>query len=157
MEKIHFHASIDAPVDTVWRTMLEPDSYRQWTSAFHEGSYYVGDWEVGSEIRFLGPADAAGLSVGGMLGHIVANRPLEYVSIEYDGQVLDGVDDTTSPIARAIAGTHESYTFREEDGVTTVTVEMDADPEMAEMLTAAWPIALDQLTTIAESAETEHD
>jgi len=157
MEKIHFQVSIDAPVQTVWTTMLGPDTYRQWTSAFHEGSYYVGDWEVGSEIRFLGPADAAGLSEGGMLGHIVANRPLEYVSIEYDGQVLDGVDDTTSPIARAIAGTHESYSFREDDGVTTLTVEMEADPEMAEMLSAAWPVALDQLTMIAESAEPELD
>ena len=153
MEKLQFQVSIDAPVNAVWRSMLGPDSYRQWAGAFHEGSYYVGDWELGSQIRFLGPADAAGLSEGGMLGHIVANRPDEYVSIEYDGQVFDGVDDTTSPIARAIAGSHESYSFREEDGVTTVIVEMEADPEMAAMLSEMWPVALDRLKSIVESAE----
>ena len=157
MEKIHFHVSIDAPVQTVWRTMLGPDTYRQWTGAFHEGSYYVGDWELGSEIRFLGPSDEEGSSDGGLFGRIVESRPGEFISIEYDGMVLGGVDDTTSEFARAVAGTHENYTFRGEDGVTTVFVEMDADPAMVDMLTESWPVALDELTLLAESAERESE
>jgi uncharacterized protein YndB with AHSA1/START domain len=155
MEKLHFRVSIDAPVHTVWRTMLEPDSYRLWTSAFHEGSYFVGDWHLGSEIRFLGPSDDEGTPDGGLFGRIVANRPDEFVSIEYDGMVVDGVDDTTSAFARAIAGTHENYTFREVDGVTTVIVEMDADPAMADMMNESWPVALGELTRLAEGAERE--
>ncbi len=49
--------------------MLEDATYREWTSAFNEtGSYYEGDWNPGSEIRFLGPDDEG--SLGGMIATV---------------------------------------------------------------------------------------
>ncbi|WP_051972969.1 hypothetical protein [Cryobacterium sp. MLB-32] len=113
MKKLHFTVGVDAPARHLWATMLDETTYREWTGAFNSNSnsdsHFEGTWEVGDTIRFVG-LDSKG-SVGGMIATVVDNRPGEFVSLEYVGQVLDGVDDTTSEFARAITGTHELYSF----------------------------------------------
>lgn len=152
MEKLQFSTRINAPVQTVWSTMLDDATYREWTSAFYEGSYYEGDWNQGSEIRFLGPDDNG--STGGMLATVEESRPHEFVSLRYLGQIVNGVDDTTSDEARSIAGGHENYTFRQADGVTELDVEIDfaagSDDEFVQMFSDMWPKALDKLKVICE-------
>jgi ligand-binding SRPBCC domain-containing protein len=44
MEKLNYSITIDAPKEKVWNTMLEKNTYTDWTSAFAEGSTYKGDW-----------------------------------------------------------------------------------------------------------------
>lgn len=134
--------------------MLGDETYRQWTDVFNPGSYYEGSWDKGSEIRFIG-SDDTGAS-GGMLGTIVENRPNEFVSIEYSGMIIEGVPDTTSDAAKTVVGTHENYSFSEEDGVTTVTVEMDSDDEYAAMFEESWPVALDKLKELSETFTNAH-
>ncbi|MGX9900701.1 SRPBCC family protein [Arthrobacter sp. SA17] len=143
---------INAPVRTVWSTMLDDATYREWTSEFHEGSYYEGDWNQGSVIRFLGPDDDG--STGGMLATVEESRPHEFVSLRYLGQIVDGVDDTTSDEAKSFAGTHENYTFRQVDGMTVLDVEIDvdadSDDEFVQMFNDLWPKALDKLKAMCE-------
>jgi uncharacterized protein YndB with AHSA1/START domain len=148
MEKLRYTIAISAPVHTVWTRMLDDRGYREWTSAFQRGSHFAGSWEPGSIIRFLAPGD--GGSMSGMIATVVENRPDEFVSIEYRGQVVDGVDDTTSDLARRLAGAHENYSFDESGGTTTVTVETDSDDEFAEMFEDAWPKALAALKVVSE-------
>ncbi|MGG7510243.1 SRPBCC family protein [Plantibacter sp. YIM 135249] len=148
MDTLQFTVDINAPADRVWSTMLDQETYREWTGAFHEGSRYTGGWNLGDEIRFVGAEDEGPES--GMLGKIVANRPNEFVSIEYTGQIEDGVDDTTSEFAEKLIGCHENYSFREHDGITTVTVEVDSIDEFTEMFQEMWPPALAALKAIAE-------
>jgi uncharacterized protein YndB with AHSA1/START domain len=152
MERLHYSKKINAPVQTVWSTMLEDATYREWTSEFNEGSYYEGDWNQGSEIRFLGPDE--GGSLDGMIATVEESRPNEFVSLRYLGQIVDGVNDTTSEEARKIAGTHENYTFRQDDGATTLDVDLDfnadSEDEFVQMFDALWPKALDKLKAICE-------
>lgn len=152
MEKLQFSTKINAPVQTVWSTMLDDATYREWTSAFYEGSYYEGDWNQGSEMRFLGPDENG--SLGGMLATVEESRPHEFVSLRYVGQIVDGANDTTSGEARSIAGTHENYTFRQADGMTELDVEIDlaagSDDEFVQMFNDLWPKALDKLKEICE-------
>lgn len=152
MEKLQFSTKINAPVQTVWSTMLDDVTYREWTSAFYEGSYYDGDWNQGSEIRFLGPDENG--SLGGMLATVEERRPHEFVSLRYLGQIVDGVNDTTSDEARSIAGTHENYTFRQAGSMTELDVEIDlaagSDDEFVQMFNDLWPKALDKLKEICE-------
>ncbi|WP_309105316.1 SRPBCC domain-containing protein [Arthrobacter sp.] len=156
MEKLQFSTRINAPVQTVWSTMLDDATYRDWTSAFHEGSYYEGDWNQGSEIRFLGP-DGNG-SLGGMLATVEESRPHEFVSLRYLGQIVEGVNDTTSDEAKSFAGTHENYTFRQADGMTALDVEIevdaDSDDEFVQMFNDLWPKALDKLKAMCEREAT---
>lgn len=148
MKKLRYSAEISAPAGDVWTTMLSDSTYRQWASAFYPGSYFEGDWAQGSEIRFLGPDDKG--SLGGMIAVVEENRPGEFISLRYVGQVVNGTDDTTSDEAEAFIGTHENYSLSEDAGVTTVDVVLDSEEEFAAMFDEAWPIALAKLKEITE-------
>lgn len=149
MKKLHFSTVIDAPKEKVWRTMLDDEPYREWTSAFMPGSYYKGDWSKGSKILFLGPDPETGKE-GGMVSRIAENRPYEFISIEHLGIVQDGKEDTTSEAARQWAPAFENYTFREKDGATEVLVDMDAEDEHETMFREMWPKALQKLKELGE-------
>ncbi|MEX2336470.1 MAG: SRPBCC domain-containing protein [Fulvivirga sp.] len=119
MEKLYFSVSISAPKEKVWATMLDDSTYRKWTSAFTEGSHYKGSWEEGSKMLFLAP------NGHGMVSKIAKNKPFEYISIEHLGFVKDGEEDLESEGAKATAGAHENYTFKESDGITEVSIDTD--------------------------------
>ncbi len=140
--------TINAPVQDVWTTMLDGASYREWTRAFGESSY-EGDWNQGSEIRFLGP-DGDG-SLGGLIATVEENRPHELISLRYIGQIVNGEVDTTSEAAKAFIGAHERYAFSESHGSTTVDVELDSEEEFVPMFDETWPLALVKLKEIVEA------
>jgi len=146
MQKTSYSITIDAPKDKVWRTMLEDETYRQWTSEFAEGSYAVTDWNEGSKALFLGPDGS------GMVSTIAAHRPAEFLSIRHLGVVKNGVEDTESDEMKGWAGALENYTLREAGGKSTLTVEMDVNDECREYFQEAWPKALNKLKEIAEQA-----
>ena len=75
MNTLTFEVTIHAPRPLVWSTMLEQDGYRAWTSAFCEGSYYVGSWDEGARIEFLAPSGCGIVAV-------IAARPLRKVTRE---------------------------------------------------------------------------
>jgi uncharacterized protein YndB with AHSA1/START domain len=147
MEKLHFTVQIEAPVHTVWTTMLNDDTYREWSSAFNEGSYFEGSWDLGSEIRFLGPEEDGSLS--GMIGTVIENRPGELVTVEYFGDIMKGVERTGDEAL--FHGAQECYTFGESGGVTTVEVAIDTEEEYASMFDELWPAALARLKQLAEA------
>lgn len=53
VNQLHFSILIQAPVEHVWQRMFSDVGYRDWTSAFCEGSYYQGNWQQGETMRFL--------------------------------------------------------------------------------------------------------
>ena len=118
MHKLSFSIIIDAPKEKVWHTMLDDTTYRQWTSAFQEGSYAVTDWQQGSKAMFLTPAGE------GMVSRIVTHRPTEFLSIEHLGTVRNGVEDTDSDGVKGWNGALENYTLRETNGTSTLAIEM---------------------------------
>ncbi len=148
-EKIHFSETINAPKEKVWDTMFQDATYRQWTTAFSEGSHFEGDWSKGSKILFLGPDPQTGKE-GGMVSRIAENKPYEFMSVEHLGIVKDGVEDTTSEEATKWAPTFENYTLREKDGQTEVLIDMDITSDYKEMFQSMWPNALRKLKELAE-------
>lgn len=151
MEKLRQTIFIKAPRERVWDVMLTDETYRQWTSAFHPGSYYKGDWSEGSKILFLGPNPDGG--EGGMVSRIRENRRHEFVSIQHLGIYRDGVEDTESAEAKQWGGTAtENYTFTDKDGGTELSIEMDIDAKEKENFEAMWLKALTRLKEIAEGS-----
>ncbi|HEX6084198.1 MAG TPA: SRPBCC domain-containing protein [Thermoanaerobaculia bacterium] len=149
MEKLRQNVFINASRARVWDVMLADDTYREWTSAFHPGSYYKGDWSEGSKILFLGPGDDGG-GEGGMVSRIRENRPHEFISVEHLGIVHNGVEDTESDAAKAWAPAYENYTFADSNGGTELTIEMDIQSEQKENFEKLWADALARLKMIAE-------
>ncbi len=148
-EKIHLSTVINAPREKVWSTMLDDATYREWTSAFNPGSYYKGGWSQGSKILFLGPDPSTG-EEGGMISRIAENRPHEFISIEHLGIVKNGIEDTTSAVAKQWAPAFENYTFTDKDDGTELQIEMDILPEYKQEFEKMWTTGLAKLKEICE-------
>ncbi|MFA5946842.1 MAG: SRPBCC domain-containing protein [Patescibacteria group bacterium] len=149
MEKLHYTVVINAPKEKVWSTMLEDQSYREWTAAFNAGSYFKGDWSKGSKMLFLGPDPRDGVE-GGMVAEVVENKPYEFISLHHYGLYKNGVEDTTSDEVKKWANAFENYTFTTVDSGTEVAVDLEGASELAEMFNDTWPKALAKLKEIVE-------
>ncbi len=150
MEKLTFTTIINASSEKVWHAMLDDATYREWTKPFNEGSHYEGEWETGSEMRFIG-IDDKGKESGGMYSRIKEARPYEFVSIEHLGMINEaGEIDTTSEAVKKWTPAFENYTFIENDGDTEVLVEIDISDEWKDMFNEMWPKALAILKEITE-------
>lgn len=151
MKKIHFQKDIAASAQKVYETMLglkDKTTYEQWTSAFNPTSTYEGSWEKGSKIHFVG-VDENGKK-GGMVSEIIEHNPAKFISIKHYGFLDGDVEVTTGEQVEKWAGGQENYTYQENDGITTVTVEMDAIDEFIDYFNTTYPAALDKLKEISE-------
>lgn len=151
MQTIHLVTFINAPKEKVWDLMLGETGYREWTAAFCPGSYYRGNWEKGSKILFLGPA-FEGHEEGGMVSRIIENRLYQFISIEHQGVVKNGVEDMSSEASQEWSGAHENYTFADKDGGTELTVDCDVSDKEAAAMNEMWIKALARLKEMAEKA-----
>lgn len=151
MQKKQYKISIDASAEKVFRIMLGLDNiktYETWTALFNPTSTYEGNWEKGSKIYFIGTGENG--EKGGMIAEIEENIPNKYISIRHYG-ILDGDKEITSgEEIESWAGSHENYLFVEENGKTTVTVEVDVTPDHFDFFDITYPKALDKLKEIIE-------
>jgi len=145
MKTMHITIFINAPKKKVWDTMLEPDTFREWTEVFAPGSYYEGSWSKGSKIKFLAPG------IEGMISKIAENRKYEFISIKHLGFIKNGSKDTESTEVRKWVPAYENYTFTEDNGITLLKIDLDnITEEFENMFEDLWPKALDKLKGICE-------
>jgi hypothetical protein len=85
-----------------------------------------------------------------MFARIVENRRHAHILIEHLGILKDGKEDRDNPYAQDWAGAHEAYTISEEDGVTTLKIDVDASDDMAAEFSQLWPQALGRLKELCE-------
>ncbi len=147
MEKLHLSTFINAPKEKVWKTMLDLDTYKMWTVAFHEGSYYKGNLALGEKILFIGPDESGEM---GMVSRVADIRPYDFISFEHLGIYKNGVEDTESPEAKKWAPAFENYSFTEVEGGTEITVDQDIDGEYKEMFEGMWKKGFGLLKELAE-------
>lgn len=152
MKKLRFEKHIRASAEKVYRTMLglnDRETYRQWTAEFNPHSTYEGSWEKGAKILFIG-TDENG-NRGGMVAEIAENIPFRLVSVRHYG-ILDGENEITEgPEVEKWAGGLENYSFEENNGVTTVTVEADVTEDYMDYFNTTWPKALNKLKEVVEN------
>ena len=152
MKKLQYTIEINASADEVYNTMLglnNIETYNLWTAEFNPTSTYEGSWEKGSKILFVG-TDENGKK-GGMVSEIADNIPNQFISIRHYG-ILDGDKEITEgPDVEKWAGGLENYSFQEENGVTTVTVECDMADDYQDYFDTTWPKALKKLKELSEN------
>lgn len=151
MKKLQFQIKINAPAEKVYKTMLGLDhknTYEAWTAAFNPTSTYEGNWNEGSKLRFIG-TDANGKK-GGMVSEVFAHKKGEFVSVRHYG-LIDGENEITSgEQVEKWAGGFENYTFHEKNGITTVTVDLDAIDDFSDYFNNTYPTALKKLKALIE-------
>lgn len=145
MKTLHYSTVIDAPRTRVWDIMLGPETFRAWTRAFAEGSYFEGSWDEGQSIRFLIPDGS------GMVSTIARNEPYAFVSIKHLGIIRDGVVDTESAAARTWTPSCENYSLSDTGAGTALTIDVDTPPEYEAFMEDAWPKALARLKALCET------
>ncbi len=145
MKDLTFTIDIAAPVARVWECMLDPLTYRDWTRAFCEGSYYEGNWAQGSRMRFLDPDG------NGMEAVVEENRTHERVALKLVGDLTEGRPTPGSTMGDRPA--HEIYEFSAAGPARTQLVILlkGWDDGFADMMAGMWPTALQRLKTLAES------
>ncbi|HPE75284.1 MAG TPA: hypothetical protein PLC80_04315 [Draconibacterium sp.] len=151
MKKLQFRKEINASSQKVYETMLglkNKKTYEHWTAAFNPTSTYEGNWEKGSKILFTG-VDENGKK-GGMVSEIEEHKPASFVSIRHYGFLDGDTEITTGEIVEKWAGSHENYSFQENNGITTVTVELDTIEEYRDYFENSYPLALNKLKEISE-------
>lgn len=151
MKKLQFKKEINASAQKVYETMLglqDKSTYEHWTSAFNPTSSYEGNWEKDSTIYFVGQDENG--KKGGMVSKIEAHQPSKFVSILHYGFLDGDTEITTGEEVEKWAGGHENYSFEENKGITTLTVDMDAIEEYLDYFSTTYPTALDKLKEICE-------
>ncbi|MBS0029017.1 SRPBCC family protein [Chitinophaga sp. 22321] len=144
MEKLVFKATINAPRQKVWEVLWGKDTYPAWTAAFAEGSAVETNWEEGSRVLFHDGSN------NGMVSSIARKIPGEYMSFKHLGEIKNGVEDLTSDAVKAWAGSMENYTLKDDNGKTSLLVEMESDETFKEFFEKTWPVALDKLKALSE-------
>lgn len=148
-EALHFEKNINANAKKVFETMLDKKQFAVWTAEFNPELHFIGSWEKGSKIILLG-TDKDG-NMGGMVSRIKENIPNKFISMEHLGLVQNGEEITSGPIVEGWAGGFEDYTFKEENGQTLVSVDVDVNQELKSYFLKTWPKALKKLKTICEA------
>lgn len=149
LEVIHFAVNINAPVEKVFSTMINDETYRAWTAEFNATSHYKGSWDKGSKILFVGTGEDGVES--GMVSHIRENVANKFISIEHNG-ILKGKEEITSgPEVEGWAGSLENYTFKNNNGNTLLEVDMDSNADFKPYFEETWPKALNKLKSLCEN------
>jgi hypothetical protein len=139
MTTLNFSVTINAPKEKVWDKLWSDASYRQWTSAFSEGSYAESDWKEGSKVLFLSPGG------DGMFSVIEKKVPFEEMTFKHLGEVKKGVEEP-----KDWAGARESYQLKEVNGTTQVQVKVDITEDFQDYMNDKFPKALAILKQISE-------
>ena len=111
----------------------------------HPWNYYAPQ---GSKILFVG-VDENG-ERGGMVSRIIENIPEQFVSIQHYGLLKADQEITEGPEVEKWANGLENYTFEENNGTTTITVDLDTTEEFIGFMNETYPKALDKLKEICE-------
>ena len=139
MQNLQFSIMIKSPKEKVWKTLWEDKTFRDWTNIIDEGMYLKGALKEGNEVQFLSPS---GYGVTSLVERLIAN---EFVLFRHRLDTLDGLERE-----KEWTGGTESYSLKENRGVTTLTVEVDVLPEQEENFKTMLPKALKRVKILSE-------
>jgi len=84
MKFLTFEIQINASPEKVWEILFTQDSYKKWASAMNEGTYFEGNWEIGSIMKFLDPKN------NGMYNLVTENILNKELGMKHLGWILEG-------------------------------------------------------------------
>lgn len=140
MEILEFEIKINASPEKVWTVLWDDMHYRQWTSAFTKGSFYVGTWDEGSIIKFFDPNN------NGMYSRVLKNDPNKEMVFLHLGEIYDGIE-TPQDWGDAT----ESYVLEETEEETILKATIKSSPEFKDFFEEKFPAALQNVKNLAEN------
>lgn len=138
---MQFTITIEAPRNKVWSTLFDDKTFRDWGNIIDEGQYMVGEIKEGNEVQCM---SSSGYGVTSLVEKLIPN---EFVLFR---QMADTKEHGEQKREKEWTGGAESYSLAEEDGHTTVTVEIDVPDGLEEIFTERFPKALQRVKELAE-------
>lgn len=146
MKRLEFKININAPAEKVWYSLWDDENYRNWTSAFCEGSYLITDYKEGSKAHFLSPSGE------GMFSLVSTNKPFETMSFNHIGLLKNFEEQPIDDDTKLWSGCEEKYELDEKNGKTTVKASVDVIEQHADYFNQSFPNGLKKLKEIAENS-----
>lgn len=140
METLEYTIEIDAAPEKVWTVLWSDTSYRQWTSAFTKGSFYIGTWEEESIVKFYDPED------NGMYSKVLKNDPNKEMVFLHLGEIFDGVE-----VPQDWGDATESYILEETEDGTRLIARIKASDEFKGFFEEKFPEALQNVKHLSEN------
>lgn len=144
METLEFKIEIEAPKEKVWKVLWDDETYRQWTSAFCEGTYAISDWNEGSKIQFLSPN---GEGVNSVIESKIIN---EYMAFRHISELKNFEDISVDAIPQGWAGGIETYRLTQNNAVTTLDITMDCIEKYVEYFNKVFPESMEIIKRLSE-------
>lgn len=134
---------LNAPKERVWNILFDTTLSRIWYNEFGVGSHIETDWQIGSRLVMT---DDTGT---GLVGKVIENKLWETMSLEYEGIVIDGLEDRQSEYALPIIGNKETYCLQERGDVTLLYIRCDMADAFFEAMSLAWDRALQKIIELS--------
>lgn len=141
MKEMQFTVEIQAAKDTVWDTLWQDETLRQWAGIIDPGTYMVGELKEGNEVQFI---SGNGYGVTTLVEKLT---PGEFVQLRHQA---DTKESGTQEREKQWTGGKESYALTEKDGTTTLTAAFDVPPELEKYFADNYPKALAKIKELAE-------
>jgi hypothetical protein len=140
MKKLSFEIQISAPPEKVWSVLWDEISYRQWTTAFTEGSFYQGTLEEGSIVKFFDPNN------NGMYSRVVKNIANTEMKFLHLGEIYDGIE-----VPQQWGEATEAYILEENEEGTQLIIKIQTPEEFKEFFEEKFPKALGIIKNLSEN------
>lgn len=140
METLSFEVKIGATPEKVWSILWNDISYRQWTTAFTEGSFYEGTLEEGSIVKFFDPKN------NGMYSRVEKNTPNQEMKFLHLGEIYDGIE-----APQDWGEATESYILEETETGTTLKSVIQTPSEFKSFFEEKFPKALGIIKNLSEN------
>ncbi|MGV7108032.1 SRPBCC family protein [Flavobacterium sp. U410] len=144
MTQVSFSTTINAPAEKVWFSLWNKSNYENWVSVFYEGSFALSDWNEGSKIHFLSPEGNGMFSI---ISEIIPNKKITFL---HQGEVKDTIEQE---VKNEWLGSEESYALIEENGQTTLNVNLTLDEKWQDYFNEKFPKALELVKQDAENGK----
>lgn len=140
MEQLEYKIEILASPDKIWTVLWGEITYRQWTTAFTEGSFYIGDFEEGSIMKFMDPKN------NGMFSRVTKNVTNETMTFHHLGEIYDGVE-----VPQDWGDASETYSLSETENGTQLTIKANTPEEFVSFFEENIPKAIHIIKNLSEN------
>ncbi len=141
MKDVAFSINVYASRETVWDTLWQDETFRQWADIIDPGTHLIGDLKEGNEVQFI---SGNGYGVTSLVHELVPGSflLLKHRSDTQENGSQEREDEWT--------GGEEKYELTEDGGVTSlmVTFGVPANPE--DYFNETYPEALEKVKALAE-------
>jgi len=145
MKEIQFSIEINASRESVWATLWEDTTFRDWANAIDEGTYMKGVMKEGNEIQNISSVN--GYGVTSLIEKLILN---EFALFRHSADTKDSGQQERE---KEWTGGTESYSLTEKNGVTTLIVKIDVPQELEEIFIIRFPKALERVKNLAEKVQ----